>query len=145
MKRQIQRILSVLIICLLSLADLFAQSGQDRTPTPHGISLDPAAQKSVDLFQGPPETVTMRSGYVVLAPGQSVGKHSTRGYEESVTILAGTGEMRITGGETLKLRRFSVGYCPPQTEHDVFNTGTDTLRYIWLVARAPGMTTDRKK
>jgi mannose-6-phosphate isomerase-like protein (cupin superfamily) len=27
-------------------------------------------------------------------------------------------------------------YCPPSTEHDVFNTGTTTLRYVYVVSRA---------
>lgn len=130
------RVASVCFLILLLAATVFTQS--PAKPHPRGIMLDPFAQKSVDLFQGPPETITMRSGYVVLAPGHSVGKHSTKDYEEVVTILSGNGEMRITGGDTLKLRQYSVGYCPPQTEHNVFNTGTDTLRYIWLVARVPG-------
>jgi len=29
-----------------------------------------------------------------------------------------------------------AAYCPPQTEHDVFNTGTGTLRYVHVVADA---------
>jgi quercetin dioxygenase-like cupin family protein len=77
----------------------------------------------------------MRSGYMILAPSKSVGKHSTKGYEEAVIVLAGKGEMRITGGPTLHLRGYSIAYCPPMTEHDVVNTGPDTLRYIWLVAK----------
>jgi mannose-6-phosphate isomerase-like protein (cupin superfamily) len=27
-------------------------------------------------------------------------------------------------------------YCPPQTEHDVKNTGTGVLRYVHVVADA---------
>ena len=78
----------------------------------------------------------MRSGYMVLAPSKSVGKHSTRHNEEAVIVLAGTGEMRIVNGPTLKLTPYCVAYCPPATEHDVINTARDTLRYIWLVAKA---------
>jgi quercetin dioxygenase-like cupin family protein len=78
----------------------------------------------------------MRSGYMVLAPSRSVGKHSTRANEEAVIVLTGKAEMRITGGPTLQLRGYSIAYCPPMTEHDVVNTGADTLRYIWLVAKA---------
>ena len=78
----------------------------------------------------------MHSGYMVLAHSKSVGKHSTRGYEEAVIVLSGSGEMRITDGPTFTLKPYTVAYCPPLTEHDVVNTGADTLRYIWLVAKA---------
>ena len=78
----------------------------------------------------------MRSGYMVLAPSKSAGKHSTKTYEEAIIVLSGFGEMRMTGKSTLNLRPYSVAYCPPMTEHDVINTGSDTLRYIWLAAKA---------
>lgn len=113
-----------------------AQKELRTMPKPHLIVLNPSAAESTDVFKGPPETVTMRSGLMVLAPSKSVGKHSTHTYEEAVIVLAGTGEMRITGGPTFKLKPYCVAYCPPRTEHDVINTGSETLRYIWLVARA---------
>jgi mannose-6-phosphate isomerase-like protein (cupin superfamily) len=100
------------------------------------IALDASAIQPIDVFKGPPETYTMRSGYMILGPSRSVGKHSTRGNEEALIVLAGTGEMRITGGKSFPLRAYVVAYCPPFTEHDVVNTGQDTLRYIWLVAKA---------
>ena len=103
---------------------------------PRLIQLDQAAAESMDVFKGPPETCTMRSGFMVLAPSKSVGKHSTGNNEEALIVLAGTGELRITGGPVLKLKPYCVTYCPPTTEHDVINTGSDTLRYVWLVARA---------
>jgi mannose-6-phosphate isomerase-like protein (cupin superfamily) len=78
----------------------------------------------------------MHSGYVVLAPLKSVGKHTTGCSEEALITIAGTGEMRIVNGPTLWLKQYSVAYFPPVTEHDVINTGTDTLRYIWLAAKA---------
>ena len=105
-------------------------------PVPRIIHLDMGAAKSSDIFKGPPETVTMRSGYVVLPPSKSVGKHTTGRNEEVLLVLQGTGELRITGNETLKIHQHCVTYCPPMAEHDVVNTGQDTLRYIWLVARA---------
>lgn len=120
---------------VVSVLPVSAQSGKKR-PEPRLIQLDPSASDSMDLFTGPPGTVTMRSGYMVLAPGKSVGKHSTRTYEEAVIVLAGSGEMKIAGGATIKLKPYSIAYCPPATEHDVVNTGTETLRYIWLVAKA---------
>jgi len=128
-------VLSAAILLMVSAAPSRAD-GVAGKPGPRLIHLQHAALESSDIFKGPPETVTMRSGFVVLLPGQSVGRHSTRGNEEAVIVLAGAGEMRIAGGAVLRLEPYTVAYCPPLTEHDVFNTGTETMRYIWLVAKA---------
>lgn len=72
-----------------------------------------------------------------LAPGKSVGRHGTKGNEEIVIVLEGRGEMRFfTGRATVPLEGGMAAYCPPQTEHDVFNLGTGTLRYVYVVADA---------
>jgi quercetin dioxygenase-like cupin family protein len=126
-------------LCILILFFVFLHLANAQTTSlkPRLTIVDESAVASMDILKGAPETVTMRSGYVVLAPGQSVGKHSTKGYEEVVIALKGSGEMRTTNGDTLRIKPYTLSYCPPMTEHDVVNTGTDSLRYIWLVARAP--------
>jgi len=139
--RKLSTILCLFVLLLgvaliSSSPDANGQKGRPTMPKPHLIVLNPSAAESTDVFKGPPETVTMRSGMMVLAPSKSVGKHSTRTFEEAVIVLAGTGEMRISGGEIFKLKPYCIAYCPPATEHDVINTGSDTLRYVWLVAKA---------
>ena len=108
---------------------------KDSKPKPLLVELDKSGSDYQRVLKGPPETVTMESGLVVLAPTKSVGKHSTKNYEEALIVLAGSGEMRITGGPTLKLKQNVVAYCPPSTEHDVVNTGSGPLRYLYLVAK----------
>ncbi len=105
-------------------------------PKPLTIQLDPAATEYTRVLGGPPATHSMRSGQVVLAPGQSVGKHSTGEYEEVLVVFEGTGRMVIAGGPELALAPHTVAYCPPRTEHDVNNTGLQPLRYLYLVAAA---------
>jgi len=109
--------------------------GNSIKPIPKLIVLDKLSPDSTQVLNGPPETVTMRSGYMVLAPSKSVGRHSTKENEETIVVLAGAGEMKIIGGSTLHLQAYCVAYCPPNTEHDITNTGTDTLRYVYIVAR----------
>lgn len=109
---------------------------QPNKPLPRTFRLDPSAMEGSAILSGSPETVTMRSGYVVLAPGTSVGTHTTGNNEEALVVLGGTGEMRLAGGSPLRLSPWSVLYCPPSTQHDVINTGADPLRYVWLVAKA---------
>jgi len=76
----------------------------------------------------------MKSGAVVLRPGESVGWHVTRKREEVVVVLSGRGEFRTRDGTVLELAPHAVAYCPPETEHDVVNTGTEPLRYVYVVA-----------
>jgi quercetin dioxygenase-like cupin family protein len=111
------------------------QQPPDR-PIPKVIQLDPKGKDYLRILAGPPETSTMRSGLITLAPGKSVGKHSTENFEELVIILEGQAEMRITDGEVLRLAKGFAAYCPSDTEHDVLNIGSDALRYIYIVAEA---------
>ena len=101
------------------------------------IRLDAEGKDYLRLLGGPPETVTMRSGLVVLGPGKSVGRHNTKGYEEMVIVLEGRGEMRsFAGRPAVPLEAGMAAYCPPKTEHDVFNTGDTPLKYVYVVAAA---------
>ncbi len=105
-------------------------------PKPKMVELDLSAAEYLRVLGGPPETVTMRSGLVVLLPAESVGKHSTGAYEEMIVVLDGEGGMLLGDGSVLQLKAHVVAYCPPGTEHDVRNTGDRPLRYLYVVARA---------
>ena len=119
------------------LTALFPSSRQvARNPVAKTIELDPLATDYVRILSGYPETVSMRSGSVVLLPSMEVGKHSTGNNEEAIVVFSGTGELRLPGGVHLKLKPYLVAYCPPDTEHNVVNTGTEPLRYVYVVANA---------
>jgi mannose-6-phosphate isomerase-like protein (cupin superfamily) len=105
-------------------------------PEPRIVALDRDATEYLRILGGPPESVTMRSGYVVLLPEKSVGSHNTEGYEEMVVVLDGEGEILFGDGSVLQLKPYVAAYCPPDTEHDVRNTGNMPLRYVYVVARA---------
>ncbi|PJB78442.1 MAG: hypothetical protein CO090_06810 [Acidobacteria bacterium CG_4_9_14_3_um_filter_49_7] len=107
-----------------------------RNPVTKVIELDLLATDYVRILGGSPETVTMRSGSVVLLPSKDVGKHTTGNNEEALVVFAGTGELRLPGGTHLKLKPHVVAYCPPDTEHNIVNTGTEPLRYVYIVAKA---------
>jgi mannose-6-phosphate isomerase-like protein (cupin superfamily) len=109
-----------------------------KVPFPRGklVQIDPLAVESMPLLGGPPETVTMRSGSIVLLPSQNVGRHTTGNNEEVLVVFSGSGEMRLADGTILNLKPYAILYCPPDMEHDVFNTGSEPLRYVYVVARA---------
>jgi mannose-6-phosphate isomerase-like protein (cupin superfamily) len=111
-------------------------SGQNGATHAKVIALQSQGQDVTPVLSGPPETVTMSSGFVVLEPGKSVGKHSTQQNEELLVILDGEGQMTFSNGSKLALRANTALYCPPETEHNVTNTGKELLRYVYVVARA---------
>ena len=97
------------------------------------------------ILEGKPQTHGMRSGRVYLEPGKACGQHSTKNHEELLVFLAGQGELLIGGpdpkGRYAPGARHPVGvgkvaYIPPETLHDVSNTGLEPLIYVYCVAPA---------
>lgn len=105
---------------------------------PFVVRLDPNQGNYLPILKGPPRNFILRSGLAVLQPGESVGVHNTKDYEELVIVLEGQGEMRITSSPALAIGKGLAAYCPPQTEHDVVNTGLIPLRYVYIVANTVG-------
>jgi len=100
------------------------------------VRLDPGDCPYVVLLGGPPETASMRSGLVTLAPGTSIGRHNTENNEEMLVPLEGEGELRLDGQAPVVIKPGLITYAPAHTAHDVTNTGTRPLRYIFIVAKA---------
>lgn len=111
-------------------------AGGQTAPRVKVVQLDPGDKSYLLLLNGPPETASMRSGLVTLVPGASIGKHNTEKFEEMLVPLEGEGELRITGQPAIRIEPGLITYAPAHTEHDVTNTGSRTLRYIFIVARA---------
>ena len=129
-------LVSTFAFIVLLLAAIFPAAQSQPKPHAKVVALDKADNGILPILTGPPETVTMKSGYVVLEPGRSVGKHSTERHEEILIVLEGQGEMRFRDGSRLEPKARTALYCPPETEHDVWNTSTAMLRYVYVVANA---------
>jgi len=115
----------------------FAVAGQDGEAKrePMTFALD-CAGGDCPLLKGAPQTGGMRGGSVKLKPGESVGWHSTSGNEEALVIVHGQGTANIDGRANVPLRERMLAYIPPATRHNVTNTGTEILDYVWIVAPA---------
>jgi mannose-6-phosphate isomerase-like protein (cupin superfamily) len=92
-------------------------------------------QEYQPLLRGAPQTCGMRSGRVYLLPGQECGQHSTNAHEEQLVFLAGQGTSYLGQDQS---QAISVGYgkilyVPPHTLHNIKNTGTEPLVYIYCV------------
>jgi quercetin dioxygenase-like cupin family protein len=127
-------VLSLLLLSLL--VPNAAAEGGHGMPQPKVIPLGSSGKDVTPVLSGPPESVKMKSGLVVLAPGKSVGTHSTEQNEELLVVFEGQGVMTFKDGSKLQVKANSAVYCPPQTEHNVTNTGTDNLRYLYVVSNA---------
>ena len=127
-----------LIVCLLIVAG--CTTGRDTPGT--STACEPFVHELEDpgdyhmLLTGKPQTCGMRSGRVRLAPGQSIGQHSTKGNEELLVFLAGSGVAEIGEDTRLLVGVGKVAYVPLQTSHNIVNTGTDPLVYVFCVAPA---------
>jgi mannose-6-phosphate isomerase-like protein (cupin superfamily) len=97
------------------------------------IDLNETAENQ-KLLDGRPQTCGMRSGRVYLPPGQACGQHSTKNHEELLVFLWGQGELMIGEEDSYQVARGKVSYIPPNTAHDVKNTGSEPLVYVYCVA-----------
>lgn len=135
MSSKAPRIHFVMTACAILACFLIASAqGPSTKPVPKVIKIGPGDQEYLRLVGGPPESVTMRSGAVTLQPGKTVGKH-TESYEEFIILLRGQGSMILSDGKLLDMRIGCAVYCPPDTEHDVRNTGAEPLSYVYVVAK----------
>ena len=101
-------LLSIAAGLLLATASL---SSQTATPQPLTVPLA-GVQDSRPLLEGVPQTTGMRSGFVHLKPGETVG-HANKPFIAPAFV-----------------------YIPPATRHNVANTGTGPLEYVYVVAPA---------
>lgn len=93
-----------------------------------------AEDRYQQILGGVPETCGMRSGRQAIAPGAECGEHSTDSHEEVLVVLDGQGVARLGTGQELGIRGGQVAYIPPHATHNIINTGTGMLRYIYVVA-----------
>lgn len=90
------------------------------------------------LLTGPPQTYGMKSGRVYLKVGEDCGQHSTEQREEMLVFLSGQGLLLIGEKDRLQVGEGKVSYIPPNTVHNVKNTGSKPLVYIYCLAAAKG-------
>jgi mannose-6-phosphate isomerase-like protein (cupin superfamily) len=110
-------------------------SPQMSAPQPLSRSLE-CPQGDCSLLHGAPQTTGMRSGFVRLKPGATVGWHTTGKNEEALVILRGQGEALIEGQSKRSFIAPAFAYIPPASRHNVLNTGKESLEYVYVVAPA---------
>jgi len=96
------------------------------------------ASGDCSLLKGAPQTAGMRSGFVRLQTGATVGWHTTGKNEEMLVILHGQGAALIEGQQKCTFTAPAVAYIPPETRHNVENNGSEPLEYVYVVAPTAG-------
>jgi len=122
----------LLVSLTLAQVPLFSQVTK---PSPLSMKLQ-CPGGDCPLLHGVPQTAGMRSGFVRLKTGETVGWHTTGKNEESLVILRGSGEARIEGQPAQAFTAPAFLYIPPVTRHNVANTGSALLEYVYVVAPA---------
>ena len=87
------------------------------------------------LYPGKPITCGMKAGRVHLQPTESCGEHSTEAREETLVFLQGTGRLIIgQDKQVFEVGQGRVAYIPPHTVHNIENSGSEPLIYIFCVS-----------
>jgi len=129
-------VLTVLAVTGILLTRTFSPLAS-QTPKPLALTLPlQCAQGDCPLLHGAPQTAGMRSGFVRLKPGETVGWHTTGNNEESLVILHGRGQALLEGQAPRPFAAPELVYIPPSTRHNVANTGEGPLEYVYVVAPA---------
>jgi quercetin dioxygenase-like cupin family protein len=126
------RSLAFAVFLIIAVAYLWPQAPQ---PRPLAIPLA-CSQGDCPVLTGAPQTTGMRSGFVRLKPGETVGWHTTGKNEEALVVLHGKGNALIDGRPGMPFVAPALVYIPPDTRHNVENTGSDLLEYEYVVAPA---------
>jgi len=129
-------IAGILVLACVAVAGDGAQPAAAARLAIRAVPMAAGYHPYLELLSGPPETASMESGLVTLLPGHAGGVHNTEGFEEVLLPLDGEGELRAPGRAPVKVEPGVLLYVPPHTEHDVANTGTRNLRYVFVAARA---------
>lgn len=90
-------------------------------------------EKFTRLLPGVPDTAGMKSGYMILRPGESVGEHKTTGREEAIVILEGKAAVYVEQKFAFVAEAESLVYIPPEIAHDIKNETDKPLRYVYVV------------
>jgi len=75
---------------------------------------------------------TLKTGRVLLQPGEEVGEHSTHQREEVLIILKGQALLKKEDKEIL-LNQGETHYIGENIKHNVINKSNNNLEYIYIV------------
>lgn len=128
---------AALLVATAGCANVRKEEPMSPKRAPAKFVLSPTAEYQ-PLLTGRPQTAGMRSGRVVLSDGACNERHTTGSHEETLVFLAGSGQVRCEGHDSIPARAGEVVYIPPDTAHHVCADAGAELRYVYIVAPIEG-------
>jgi len=92
-------------------------------------------QRFIRLLGDSSKIKGLRSGLVTLRPKESIGEHKTDQKEEVIIILKGSATIYYAKNKKIKAPRNSFTYIPPDTLHNLENSGSKILQYVYVTAQ----------
>ncbi|MCX5699893.1 MAG: cupin domain-containing protein [Candidatus Omnitrophica bacterium] len=92
-------------------------------------------QRFLRLLGGPAKEKGLRAGLVTLKPKEFIGEHKTENKEEALIILKGSATVYYGRGKRIKASQNSLVFIPPETLHNVKNSGRKILQYVYITAQ----------
>jgi mannose-6-phosphate isomerase-like protein (cupin superfamily) len=137
------KIIKIVFLGLLLSSNIIIQNSifsqvsdiNDIDPHPKVISFNPDSIKYQELFNGDKDSVVFYSGVVTLIPGKTGKLHNTEIYEEMIIALEGEGELKIPKYKNLKIKFGNIALVPPNTDHQLINTGKKNFKYIYIATK----------
>lgn len=105
---------------------------------PKVLTYNPHSTNYQEIFDGEKDSVVFYSGVVTILPKKSGHAHNTEIYEEMIVVLEGQGQVKITNQKNLDIKYGNIAFIPPNTEHQVFNTGSKNFKYIYIATKSIG-------
>lgn len=93
------------------------------------------AQRFLRLLGDSNKTKGLKSGLVTLKPKELIGEHKTENKEEVLIILKGSATVYFGKNKSLKAVKNSFVFIPAQTLHNVKNSGTKLLQYVYVTTQ----------
>jgi mannose-6-phosphate isomerase-like protein (cupin superfamily) len=84
------------------------------------------------LLDNKSQSKLLKSGSLILRPGEEIGEHITESREEAIIILKGLARI-VLPRKQINAQKGSLVYIPPETRHNVLNCGRSLLHYVYLV------------
>ncbi|MCX6817487.1 MAG: cupin domain-containing protein [Candidatus Aenigmarchaeota archaeon] len=84
----------------------------------------------------PPESRALKSGKVVLMPGEEVGEHVTTAREEVIIVLRGEAAV-VKNGKYHRVVEGEAHYIKEGVSHNVKNLSDAPVEYVYVVSIFP--------
>jgi len=94
-----------------------------------------AGQRFLRLLGDSNKAKGLKAGLVNLKPKESIGEHKTKNKEEALIILKGSATVHYGRGKKIKAPKNSFVFIPPETLHNVENSGNKILQYLYVTAQ----------